>query len=285
MNYRHAYHAGNFGDVVKHAVLVLVVRALTAKPKPLAVFDSHAGIGAYDLGGTEALKTGEAQHGILRLLAAPEPPALALPYLDLVHRFDPAGAAAGGEPRRYPGSPRLVRALLRPGDRLVLTELHPEDAARLRAEFRGDAQVAVHRRDGYEAVRALVPPPERRGLVLIDPPFEVPGEAERLVRCIAAVHRRWPTGVVLAWYPVKDEASAARLRAGLAATGVPRSLSAELTVWASLDPTRLNGCGLVLVNPPWTLPEQIAALLTELQPILARDGGTARVEWLTAPPT
>lgn len=285
MNYRHAYHAGNFGDVVKHAVLVLVARALTAKPKPLVVIDSHAGIGAYDLAGAEAQKTGEARHGIARLLAAAEPPALALPYLDLVRRFDPTGAGAGAEPRRYPGSPRLARALLRPGDRLALVELHPEDATRLRAAFRGDPQVVVHRRDGYEALRALVPPKERRGLALIDPPFEVPGEAERLVRCLTAVHRRWPTGCLLVWYPIKDRAPADRLHAALTATGIPHVLAAELTVWTALDPTRLNGCGLILVNPPWRVPEQIAALLPGLQPILARDGGDTRVAWLTAPPT
>lgn len=286
MNYRHAFHAGNFGDVVKHAVLVLVLRALADKPKPFAVLDSHAGIGAYDLGGTEALKTGEARHGILRLLAADDPPPLARPYLDLVRRFGPTGAGAGGEPRCYPGSPRLARAVLRRGDRLVLVELHPEDAARLGAEFRGDAQVAVHRRDGYEALRALVPPKERRGLVLIDPPFEVPGEAERLIRGLAALHRLWPTGCVLAWYPIKDRGPADRLRAGLAATGIPRMLAAELTVWSVLDPTRLNGCGLILVNPPWRLPDQIAELLPALQPILARDaGGGTSLDWLTAPPS
>lgn len=278
MNYRHAYHAGNFADVVKHAVLVLLLRALRTKDKPFAVLDTHAGIGRYDLTGAEAQKTGEFRDGIARLLAAAAPPPLALPYLDLVR-------AAGGlgredAPAVYPGSPLLARMLLRPGDRLVLVELHPEDAAALRALFRGDPQVAVHRRDGYEALKALLPPPERRGLVLIDPPFEAPDEAERLTAGLRMAAARWPGGIYAVWYPIKARAPVERFHAELTLTGLRRLLVAELTVFAADRPDRLNGCGMVLVNPPWRLDEHLRELLPGLQPILAHDGGGWRVEWL-----
>lgn len=276
MNYRHAYHAGNFADVVKHAVLVLLLRALRAKDKPFAVLDTHAGTGRYDLSSAAAQKTGEYRDGIARLLAAAVPPPLAVPYLDLVR----AANAGRAELAVYPGSPLLARALLRPGDRLVPVELHPEDAATLRALFRGDPQVAVHRRDGYEALKALLPPSERRGLVLIDPPFEAADEAERLIAGLRAAAARWPGGIYAVWYPIKARAPVERFHAGLAMTGLRRLLLAELTVFAAEHPDRLNGCGLVLVNPPWRLDEQLRALLPGLQPVLARDGGRWRLDWL-----
>ena len=193
MNYRHAFHAGNFADCVKHALLVALLRALRAKPKPFAVLDTHAGIGAYDLSAPEPARTGEWREGIARVMEG-DAGALA-DYVALVRQ--------AGYPAAYPGSPALIRALMRPEDRLMLCELHPEDHATLKARYRGDAQVAVHKRDAYEALGALTPFPERRGLVLIDPPFEQDGEFERLAQGIAALRHRFRAGIVAAWYPVK----------------------------------------------------------------------------------
>ena len=288
MNYRHAYHAGNFADVVKHAVLALLLERLAAKPSPYFVLDTHAGIGRYDLAAEAALKTGEAAAGIGRLLAAlagqATPPELAA-YLGAVAALN--GAAAGGEmPRWYPGSPRLTRALMRPGDRLVLAEAHPEDARALKREFAGEAQVQVHHRDGWGALKAFLPPPERRGLVLIDPPYESADEADRLVAGLAAAHRRWPGGVYALWYPIKERPWVWRLHEALAATGIRRQLVAELTVSPEDDWRRLNGCGMIVINPPWQVDGAISGLLSRLHGALAagdgaKDGaGGWRVQWL-----
>ncbi len=283
MNYRHAYHAGNFADVVKHAALALLLRRLQAKATPLAVLDLFAGIGAYDLAGEAALKTGEAAGGIGRLWPPAARPAAELAaYLEVVAAMNPGGG--GALPRHYPGSPELARRLLRPQDRLVLAELHPEDAGSLRRRYGRDPQVAVHGRDGFEALPALVPPAERRGLVLIDPPYERPDEPERLVRALARAYRRWPTGLYVVWYPVKDPAALVAFKEA-ARQAVPRRLlTAELTLFAQSPAWRLNGCGLLLVNPPWQSDTALAALLERLQPLLARDGGGSRVEWLASEP-
>ena len=286
MNYRHAYHAGNFADVVKHAVLALLLERLAAKPSPYFVLDTHAGIGRYDLAAEAALKTGEAAAGIGRLLAAlagqATPPELAA-YLGAVAALN--GAAAGGEmPRWYPGSPRLTRALMRPGDRLVLAEAHPEDARALKREFAGEAQVQVHHRDGWGALKAFLPPPERRGLVLIDPPYESADEADRLVAGLAAAHRRWPGGVYALWYPIKERPWVWRLHEALAATGIRRQLVAELTVSPEDDWRRLNGCGMIVINPPWQVDGAISGLLSRLHGALAAGDGDGaggwRVQWL-----
>lgn len=280
MNYRHAYHAGNFADVVKHAALALLLRRLQQKETPLCVLDLFAGIGAYDLAGEEAAKTGEAAEGIGRLWPPPpKAPGELAPYLEALAAMN-GGASAGALPRHYPGSPELARRLLRPQDRLVLAELHPEDSGTLRRRYGRDGQVAVHRRDGYEALPALVPPAERRGLVLVDPPYERPDEPERLVRALARAYRRWPTGLYLVWYPIKDAGPLAAFKAA-AREAVPRRLlAAELTLFDEMPAWRLNGCGLLLVNPPWQSAEALATLLGWLQPLLSRGGGRAAVRWL-----
>jgi len=279
MNYRHIYHAGNFADVVKHAVLALILDRLGQKPAPFFVLDSHAGLGRYDLTSEPARRTAESDGGIGRVLAAlaggAPPPALA-PYLAALD-VPPEGGL-----RWYPGSPRLARALMRPGDRLVLAELHPEDAAALKREFAGDAQVAVHRRDGWGALKAFLPPAERRGLVLIDPPYESADEAARLIAGFAEAHRRWPTGVYALWYPIKERPWVWRLHEALAATGIPRQLVAELTLYPEDDWRRLNGCGLVVVNPPWRLEAALGEALGWLHGVLGLGGGGARVDWLVA---
>lgn len=274
MNYRHAYHAGNFADVVKHAVLALLVEQLKRKDAPFAVFDVHAGIGRYDLQSEEAGKTLEFREGIERFLAEP-PPAEFDPYMDAVRALNPDGGL-----RFYPGSPRVVRRLMRPQDRLVLAELHPEDARTLRREFRGDALVAVHERDAYEALKGLLPPPERRGLVLIDPPFEAKDEFQRVVAALEQAWARWPTGIYGVWYPIKDRPPVAAFHQALAGIGAKDILAAEVLVFPDDYPARLNGCGMVLLNPPWRLDETLNRVLPELHRRLQRRGGGVRIDWL-----
>jgi 23S rRNA (adenine2030-N6)-methyltransferase len=254
MNYRHAYHAGNFADCMKHALLVWLLQALARKQKPFSVLDTHAGAGHYDLAADEARRTGEADAGIIRLLANPAPELT--PYLDIV-----------GHAGLYPGSPAIIRAMLRPDDRLVCCELHPEDYGKLR-RFARDSQVSVHLRDGYEALTALIPPPERRGLVLIDPPYENPEEFDRVTNGLATANARFPGGVLAAWYPIKHRAPVRAFHAALHQTGLRDVVAAEFLRREPLDPARLNGCGLLVVNPPWRfeteVPPILGALLTGL---------------------
>jgi len=275
MNYRHAFHAGNPSDAVKHALLVLLIEALIRKPKPIAVLDAFAGPGGYDLTADAPQRTREYEAGIARVLAIDPPPAAIAGYVAAVRGANPDGALT-----RYPGSPVLARGLLRPGDRLVCVEKHPEDAAALRARFAADAAVAVHRRDGYEALKALLPPAERRGLVLIDPPYEVADEFARAVRGLAAGHGRWPTGVYALWYPIKLRAPVDAFLGDLASTGLRRIAVAEL-LWAPPDdPGRLSGCGLVVVNPPYGWTERAEAALASLRVALGGAGAATSVDWL-----
>jgi 23S rRNA (adenine2030-N6)-methyltransferase len=281
VNYRHAFHAGNFADCVKHALLVTLLRGLLAKDRPFRVLDTHAGIGAYDLSAPEPQRTGEWRDGIARVMASGDP---ALAEFQAIVR-------GAGWPAAYPGSPALVRALLRPDDRLLLCELHPEDAATLKARFRRDPQVAVHARDAWEALTALTPFPERRGLVLIDPPFEQEGEFDRLTRGIAALRHRFRAAVVAAWYPVKHRAPVRAFHAALrdtpfagGGTGVPDCLACELVLREPTDPTRLNGCGLLVANAPFGFEARAAALLAALLAALGRgeDGAGTSVTRVTA---
>ncbi len=276
MNYRHAFHAGNAADVMKHAVLCLLLERLRAKPAPFCVLDTHAGIGRYDLTADAARRTGEADAGIRRVLGdARAHPALA-PYLAAVRSFNTGGEGI----RWYPGSPRLARAFLRDQDRLVLAELHPDDAAALRREFAGDGRTAVHHMDGWLALKAFLPPAEKRGLVLVDPPFEAPDDLDRLVQGLRLAHRRWPTGQFALWHPIKDRAAVWRLHQALEDTGIPKMLAAELT-WGGEDRhDRLNGSGMVLVNPPWQLDAILAELLPALHLSLGAAAGGAAVDWI-----
>lgn len=275
MNYRHAYHAGNFADVQKHAVLALVIEHLKRKDSAFRYVDTHAGIGAYDLASVQAEKTGEWRDGIGRVLAEPNPPEELTPYLRAVEAINPGGGVL-----HYPGSPAVVAALARPIDRLALCELHPEDADTLRRRFRADARVGVHHMDGYTALKAMLPPPERRGLVLIDPPFEVRDEFSQMRRGLENALKRWPTGLYALWYPVKAREPVARFHADLAMLGLPKALVAEVMVHGDDAPDRLNGAGLVLVNPPWKLDEALASLLPWLARVLAPGTGCARLDWL-----
>ncbi|HEV7268948.1 MAG TPA: 23S rRNA (adenine(2030)-N(6))-methyltransferase RlmJ [Falsiroseomonas sp.] len=274
MNYRHAFHAGNFADCVKHALLLALLRSLLAKDRPFAVLDTHAGTGGYDLSAPEPQRTGEWRDGIGRV-AASDDPALA-DYLELLR--------AEGFPAVYPGSPALIRRLLRRGDRLMLCELHPDDAATLKARFRGDPQVAVHRRDAWEALTALTPFPERRGLVLIDPPFEQEGEFERLAAALIALRHRFRAALVAAWYPVKHRAPVRAFHAALRDAQVPDCLACELTLRAPIDPTRLNGCGLLVANAPFGFDAEARRILGALLAGLSRgeDGESMTVTRVTA---
>jgi len=271
MNYRHAFHAGNFADVVKHAVLALIVKRLKAKEAAFRVIDTHAGAGLYDLAGDEARRTGEWERGIGRLYGRTIDPGLAellAPYLDAVR-----AANRGGPLRFYPGSPWIARHLLRRQDRLTAVELHPEDAAALGARFAGDRRVKTIALDGWLALGSFVPPKERRGLVLVDPPFEEKDDFDRLIDGFRAAHRRWPSGVYALWYPVKDLYAVDRLRAGLAASGIGRLVRAELTVRERSTPDRFNGAGLVVANPPWQFDVVLGDLLGRLVPVLADGPG------------
>lgn len=273
MNYRHIYHAGNFADVFKHAILCLVIERLKRKDAPFAVIDTHAGAGLYDIAGPEAHKTGEFARGYAQIAAADLPAALA-PYRDAVARVNPGPAL-----RFYPGSPLIALALMRPRDRLVACELHPEDAEALQRAVAGDRRAEVHARDGYAALKAFLPPRERRGLVLIDPPFEAEEERRQVVRALAMAYERWPTGIYALWYPIKAEAEARMFHAELANTGIRRQLAAELRIAGTGDGTRMNGCGLVLVNPPFRLDQELAEMLPALHRRLADRGGT-RISWI-----
>jgi len=258
MNYRHGYHAGNFADVLKHVALCELLRLLTAKDKKLFVLDTHAGAGGYDLAGGLARRTGEAEAGVVRLAAAPRSsvPAAVARYLAAVAAYDRKFGPAGGRLRRYPGSPRLVRAALRPGDRFVACEMHPEEALALKREFAGDRAVDVRQADGYKALKALLPPVERRGLVLIDPPFEASDEFERLSRALRQGVRRFATGCYAVWYPIKDDAAASFV--GDLSSFKPLVLEMRLE---GIEPGRLAACGLAVINPPWRFEEAMREAL------------------------
>lgn len=281
MNYRHAYHAGNHADVLKHVVLVRVIELLKKKDKPFRVTDAHAGIGVYDLGGIEACKTGEWQGGIGRM-AAPFAAAiedLLRPYRDCIAALNPAG-----ELRFYPGSPDLAARLLRRDDRLVANELHPEDMARLAEHFRGDPRVTVGALDAGIAIKAQLPPPERRGIVLIDPPYEAADEADRALRMLDQGLRRFATGVFLLWYPVKADHTADHIVRGAAALGQPATLQVELRVREAFKAGGLAGSGVIVVNAPWKLDEELHLLVPALADRLGLgDWGHGRVAWLMPP--
>ncbi len=259
MNYRHAFHAGNHADVFKHAALVFVLERLLEKPQPFSVLDTHAGIGLYDLTSDAARRSPEFEGGVVKALAAPL--AAAPGYLRLVRA---AGEGA------YPGSPEIVRAMLRPDDRLMACELHPADFEILKARYRTDPRIAVHHRDGYEAVGALLPPTPRRGLVLIDPPFEQRDETGRLIRALKLGLKKWPTGIFMAWYPLKDPG----VGEALTAEPWPKALRAHFLPFGP-DEASLPGSGVLVANAPFGLEQKLEALCAELAGVL----GTARARW------
>lgn len=276
MNYRHAYHAGNFADVLKHAVLCLILEHLKKKEQPFRVIDTHAGFGVYDLAGPEAERTGEWREGIGRLWGR-EIPGLEA-YFSAVRHWN-----AGGELGVYPGSPGLSAALLRRDDRLTVCELHPEEATGLRGVFAADRRVKVVEVDGWLALGAFVPPKERRGLVLIDPPFEAPGEFDRMAEGIMNAARRWPGGTYLLWYPVKGAEQVSRFLLRIGLGGLPKTLRVELRVRASGEGDGLGATGCLIINPPFTLEPTLSALGPELCRYLGQGKGTGFVLDWTVP--
>ncbi|HXS72539.1 MAG TPA: 23S rRNA (adenine(2030)-N(6))-methyltransferase RlmJ [Rhodanobacteraceae bacterium] len=272
MNYRHAFHAGNFADVFKHAVLLALLDALTAKDKPLCYLDTHAGRGRYALDDAQADKTGEWREGIGRVFAAaPSLPAPLHDYARAIHAFNPDGRL-----RVYPGSPALAARALRERDRLLLCETQEEEAAGLREVFRADLRAHVHNRDGYAAMNALLPPPEKRGLVLVDPPFEAQAEEFRVIEnALAAAHARWPTGVYAVWYPIKRRALVMPFQRWLGSRGWRDVLLAELLVRPDDSPLRLNGAGFAIINTPWQFEAKLATMLPALKSVLAQAPGAS----------
>jgi 23S rRNA (adenine2030-N6)-methyltransferase len=282
MNYRHIFHAGNICDIVKHAVLTLVLAHLRAKDKSFAVLDTHAGTGLYDLADPRALKTNEAAGGIKSLLTAAPLPKLA-PYYAILGKLNPLWRGAGAEGLRvYPGSPLLAFHMLRPQDRLVACELHPEDAEALRLAAPADKRMQIHRRDGYEALGAFLPPREKRGLVLIDPPYEQPDEFNAIVARVTAAWRRWPTGIYMIWYPIKERPAIWKFHEALAASGIKKILAAEFIYAPEIRADRLNGSGLILINPPWQLDVELNDLFPALHNALRTAHRESMVKWLVA---
>jgi 23S rRNA (adenine2030-N6)-methyltransferase len=290
MNYRHAYHAGNFADVLKHSVLFALIEAMQAKPTPFAFIDTHAGSGCYALDSTEAGKTGEYKDGISRLLFPDLYPnnanngkAQALPpllrrWLDAILRLP--GNDHGL--KLYPGSPLQVANAMRDIDSAQLCELHPEEATRLRDLFHHDHRVHVHQRNGYEALKALLPPKEKRGLVLIDPPYEAQDSEYRVIeKALKAALERWPTGVYAVWYPIKLRSQVQPFHRWLQHCGARRVLRAELMVHPDDSPLRLNGSGMVILNAPWKLDDALRDALRAMAPMLSQERPAQwRLDWL-----
>jgi 23S rRNA (adenine2030-N6)-methyltransferase len=283
MNYRHAFHAGNFADVLKHAALVRILLHLGEKPAAFRVIDTHAGAGRYDLAAAPAARTGEWRDGIGRLLDAKLPDdvrALLAPYLAAV-----AAANGPGKLRHYPGSPLIALSVMRPQDRLVACELEPGAASTLAANLRRDRRARAVAIDGWTALNAYVPPKERRGLVVVDPPYEDKNEFVRLADALTAAQRKWATGVFLVWYPIKDRVGpdrlASMLRRSSASKNSPKILRAELEWAPDAGRAGLSGAGLIIVNPPWRLDDELGRLLPSLGAAMGpQAGGRAKVDWL-----
>lgn len=284
MNYRHAFHAGNFADVLKHIVLSRVLVHLREKPGAFRVIDTHAGAGLYDLSSNEAVRGGEWQDGIGRLMDASLPKQVAellTPYLDAIRAFNP-----GGKLRSYPGSPVLAQHFLRPQDRLIACELEPYAAKALRRSLGGDEHAKAIEIDGWTGLSAYIPPVERRGVVLIDPPFEQEGDYTRLAAALDTARRKWASGTYLLWYPIKGRPEPDALAKRIRRLAIPKVMRVELTVSPLSDPTRLNGCGLIILNPPWKLEAELPDLLPALAALLGRAGkGASHLSWLTAEST
>lgn len=279
MNYRHAFHAGNHADVLKHAVLALVISYLAQKDKAFAVLDAHAGIGAYDLLGTEALKTDEWRGGVGLMLPpfGDDVEALLQPYRASLAALNPQGGA-----RYYPGSPEIILQGLRAGDRLIANEFHPMDAETLADSYRAETRMRVTAVDALAAIKGQLPFIERRGLILIDPPYEVVDETVRVARQLREGVKRFATGTFIIWYPITTEEFATRFIAEISALAIPKTIHAELRVKTAHTQTGLAGSGLVIVNPPFVLEQQLQVLLPALAQRLGVEGrGRSLVKWLT----
>lgn len=281
VKYRHAYHAGNFADAFKHVALLEVLKALTRKPAPFFYLETHAGRGEYPLDGAAMPAGSEYRRGVGRLLQLEQGARGPLgEYLDLVQRLGKGTAAT--QPKRYPGSPGLVAALLRASDRAVFFEIVPAEAQALARLLRSHRNVAVRCADGYAALRAVLPPRERRGLVFIDPPYErQEAEFGVVLAGLREALSRWSSGTYAIWYPIKRRAPVARFHERLVASGWHKVLCAELCLYPDDSRVGLNGCGMIIVNPPWRIERALGGVLPALHRALAGQPGTGvRCEWL-----
>ena len=267
LSYRHSFHAGNHADVLKHTVESLILTALMEKDKPFLYLDTHAGAGRYQLSSAHAERTGEYLEGIARIWQQPDAPALLKPYLNAVRNLNP-----GGTLRYYPGSPLIARYLLREEDKLQLTELHPSDYPLLRTEFSKDARARVERGDGYQQLKAKLPPPARRGLILIDPPYEMKSDYQDVVKGIQEGYKRFATGIYALWYPVVMRQQIKHMLRDLEATGIRNILQIELAVRPDSDQRGMTASGMIVINPPWKLKAQMEELLPWLNKTLVPAG-------------
>ena len=276
LSYRHLFHAGNSADVFKHALLARLLLALGAKDKPYCYLDTHAGTGRYDLAHEWAWKAREFEGGIGRLWERKDIPAALAPYMDIVRAENPKGRL-----RYYPGSPLIALKLRRPGDRLVFSELNRADCAELEAVVGRNRNAAVHRMDGYQALKAFLPPSERRGLVLLDSSFDRPGEFARIIKALRHAHERWPTGMYAVWYPLMKPGVMRDFERDVKKTGMGKILRLELRVRKWEEKAPMPGCGMLVVNPPWKFDADARPLLDWLAGALSQESaGGAKVEWL-----
>jgi 23S rRNA (adenine2030-N6)-methyltransferase len=277
MNYRHSYHAGSFADVIKHVTLTALITALHRKETPICYIDTHAGIGFYDLFSEFAEKKKEYTDGIEKVIQQENPPALVKRYLDCVHRINnQLTDSTFASLRYYPGSPMIARYLARPHDRIIACELQTQEYQLLSTAFAGDKQVAIHHTDGFLGLKAFLPPHERRGMVLIDPPYENPDEFTRIAHSLPIALKRWENGVYAIWYPIKEKAQVERFYRTIKQTIHQPVFAIELTIYPDL-PHHLNGCGMVVINPPWQFDNSIQDILPWLWKALTiNDQGTYR---------
>jgi 23S rRNA (adenine2030-N6)-methyltransferase len=261
MNYNHAYHAGNFADVIKHVILTALIHSLSRKQSPFCYIDTHAGSGYYDLSASAAQKSKEFLNGIEKIIQAPEQPEVVKQYLGCVHKINnELSNARYASLRYYPGSPSIAQCLSRPFDRIIACELHPKAYQALKNTFANNRKVAVHHMDGFLGLKAFLPPTERRGVVLIDPPFEDPGEFTRIVHSLAIALKRWEKGIYAIWYPIKEKNTLARFYRTLKNDIKCPTLIIEMTIFPDI-PDHLNGCGVAIINPPWQFDHLIEKLL------------------------
>ncbi|MFB9137349.1 23S rRNA (adenine(2030)-N(6))-methyltransferase RlmJ [Vibrio olivae] len=275
LSYRHSFHAGNHADVVKHIVQSLILDALKQKDTPFVYHDTHSGVGRYDLTHEWSEKTGEYKQGIARIWQQEGIPAELQSYLDAIAELNPEETL-----RYYPGSPRVARAQLREQDRMVLTELHPSDFPLLEQEFHRDRQVKIFKEDGFQRLKASLPPKERRGLVLIDPPYELAREYRDVVTAIAQSHKRWATGIYAIWYPVVNRVDIEDMIEGLQGLGIRKILQVELGVSPDTLERGMTASGMIIINPPWKLESQMQAVLPFLKERIAPATGHFNVEWI-----
>ncbi|EEY46367.1 23S rRNA (adenine(2030)-N(6))-methyltransferase RlmJ [Vibrio mimicus] len=275
LSYRHSFHAGNHADVLKHIVQSLILNSLQQKEKPFVYHDTHSGVGRYDLTHEWSEKTGEYKQGIARLWQQDNIPAELDSYLDAIRQLN-----QGETLRYYPGSPRVARAHLREQDRMVLTELHPSDYPLLEQEFHRDRQVSIYKEDGFARLKASLPPQERRGLVLIDPPYELAKEYRDVVQAIAQSYKRWATGIYAIWYPVVNRCDIDDMLEGLQGLGIRKILQIELGVSPDTNERGMTASGMIVVNPPWTLESQMQTILPFLKQAIAPATGHYKVEWV-----